>query len=67
MKKKFYEFYGAPITKFWSHSIAYAIFLVIYTYTMLVRLPPVPHWNEYFIMANIATFGGEKIREILAS
>ena len=67
MKKKFYEFYGAPVTKFWSHSIAYVIFLIIYTHMMLVRMPVVPQWNEYFIIAHIATFGFEKIREILAS
>ena len=67
IKKKFYEFYAAPITKFWSHSMAFVAFLMIYTYTVLVRLPQVPEWNEYYIIAYILTFGGEKIREILAS
>lgn len=67
IKKKFYEFYAAPITKFWSHSMAYIAFLMIYTYTVLIRMPPEMEWNEYYIIAYVATFGGEKIREILAS
>ena len=67
MKKKFYEFYAAPITKFWSHSMAYIAFLMIYTYTVLVRLPKQPQWNEYYVIAYIASFGAEKMREIFAS
>ena len=39
MKKKLSEFYGAPITKFYSHSIAYLVFLGLYTYICLVRKP----------------------------
>lgn len=67
IKKKLYEFYAAPITKFWSWSMAYFFFLTVYTYTVLIRTPALPEWNEYYVMAYIATFGGEKIREILAS
>merc|ERR1740128_317250 len=40
---------------------------MIYTYTMIVQLPAIPQWNEYYIVLHIATFGGEKIREIVAS
>lgn len=46
LKRKFYEFYAAPITKFWSWSISYFLFLIIYTYTMLIRTPETPEWNE---------------------
>ena len=67
LKKKIYEFYAAPIVKFWCHSMAYIAFLLIYTYTLLIKLPEVPAWNEYYVMAYIATFGCEKIREIMAS
>ena len=67
IKKKFYEFYAAPITKFWSHSMAYMAFLMIYTYTVLIRMLPEMEWNEYYIIAYVATFGSEKIREVLAS
>ncbi|KAI9554622.1 hypothetical protein GHT06_019895 [Daphnia sinensis] len=67
IKRKFYEFYAAPITKFWSWSMAYFIFLIIYTYTVLIRTPPTPEWNECYVILHMASFGGEKVREILAS
>ena len=67
IKKKFYEFYAAPITKFWSWSMAYFFFLIVYTYTVLIRTLPTPEWNEYFVILHMASFGGEKVREILAS
>ena len=67
IKRKFYEFYAAPITKFWSWSMAYFFFLIVYTYTVLIRTPPTPEWNEYFVILHMASFGGEKVREILAS
>ncbi len=65
--RKLYEFYNAPITKFWSWSVAYFVFLVIYTYTMLIRTPPIPEWNECYIIVHMASLGCEKLREILAS
>lgn len=65
--RKLYEFYSAPITKFWSWTIAYFVFLLIYTYTLLIRTPPSPEWNEYYVIIHMASFGTEKIREILAS
>lgn len=65
--KKLYEFYTAPITKFWSWSIAYIVFLLIYTYTLLIRTPLTPEWNEWYVVAHMASFGCEKLREILAS
>ncbi|XP_065569239.1 transient receptor potential cation channel trpm-like isoform X2 [Artemia franciscana] len=64
-KKKIYEFYGAPITKFMAHSMAYIAFLMIYTYTVLIRSLPSPEWNEYFVFTYLAIFGIEKIREII--
>lgn len=67
IKRKFYEFYAAPITKFWSWSMAYFFFLIVYTYTVLIRTPKTPEWNEYYVILHMASFGGEKVREILAS
>jgi transient receptor potential cation channel subfamily M member 3 len=66
-RKKIYEFYAAPVTTFWGHSMAHVAFLLIYTYTLLIKLPEVPAWNEYYVMAYIATFGCEKVREVMAS
>ncbi len=65
--RKFFEFYTAPITTYWSWSIAYFIFLFFYTYTLLIRTPATLEWNEIYVILFIATFGCEKLREILIS
>ncbi|XP_052873774.1 transient receptor potential cation channel trpm [Anopheles cruzii] len=67
MKKKIYEFYTAPITKFWADSMAYVFFLVLFTYTVLVRMEETPSWQECYAIAYITTLGCEKIREIVSS
>ncbi|XP_067127753.1 transient receptor potential cation channel trpm isoform X2 [Centruroides vittatus] len=65
--KKVYEFYAAPITKFWGHTLAYTIFLLLYTYVVLVRLESEPSWQEYFVISYLSTLLLEKFREILCS
>ncbi|KAL3288297.1 hypothetical protein HHI36_002745 [Cryptolaemus montrouzieri] len=67
IRKKLYEFYTAPITKFWSNSIAYIVFLVIFSYLVLVKLRFVPTWYEWFCVAFICSLGCEKIRELFSS
>ncbi|XP_058976329.1 transient receptor potential cation channel trpm-like isoform X3 [Musca domestica] len=67
LKKKVYEFYTAPITKFWADSIAYMFFLGMFTFTVLVKMEPMPRWQEIYSIAYITTLGFEKIREIVSS
>ncbi|XP_037922702.1 transient receptor potential cation channel trpm isoform X4 [Hermetia illucens] len=67
LKKKIYEFYTAPITKFWADSMAYVFFLLMFTYTVLVKMAPTPRWQEIYSIAYITTLGCEKIREIISS
>ncbi|XP_060536582.1 transient receptor potential cation channel trpm isoform X2 [Cylas formicarius] len=67
IKKKLYEFYTAPITKFWANSIAYLIFLVLFSYTILVKMDEMPIWQEWVSMAFIISFGCEQIRELISS
>ncbi|XP_075216680.1 transient receptor potential cation channel, subfamily M isoform X1 [Lycorma delicatula] len=67
LKRKLYEFYSAPITKFWANSIAYIIFLVIFSYVVLVRMEQSPSWQEIYCIAYICTLGCEKVREIISS
>ncbi|CAO1309963.1 unnamed protein product [Diamesa hyperborea] len=67
LKKKFYEFYTAPITKFWADSMAYIVFLVLFTYTVLVKMSGTPCWQELYSIAYITALGFEKIREIISS
>jgi transient receptor potential cation channel subfamily M protein 3 len=39
LTQRFYEFYNAPITKFWYNAIFYLLFLFLFTYMVLVRTP----------------------------
>ncbi|KAJ1521079.1 hypothetical protein ONE63_002785 [Megalurothrips usitatus] len=67
LRKKLYEFYTAPISKFWGHSIAYMVFLFTFSYVVLVRMPASPSWSELYVIGYITAFGGEKIRELLSA
>ncbi|CAL4164580.1 unnamed protein product, partial [Meganyctiphanes norvegica] len=67
IRTKFYEFYNAPISKFWSHSIAYIFFLCLFTYVVLVKLPKNPDWMEWYVAAYIFSLLLEKMREILST
>ncbi|XP_052279179.1 transient receptor potential cation channel subfamily M member 3-like isoform X3 [Dreissena polymorpha] len=65
--KKIYEFYNAPITKFWANTIFYLVFLFMYTYIVLGQTLPTPRWQEYYVMGYIASLALELIRKIIAS
>ncbi|XP_068620258.1 transient receptor potential cation channel trpm [Battus philenor] len=67
LRKKIYEFFTAPITKFWADSIAYILFLLMFTYTVLVKMDLTPSWPEIYSICYILTFLCEKIREIVTS
>ncbi|XP_069361506.1 transient receptor potential cation channel trpm isoform X8 [Maniola hyperantus] len=67
LRKKIYEFFTAPITKFWADSIAYILFLLMFTYTVLVKMDLTPSWPEIYSICYILTFLCEKIREIITS
>ncbi|CAN8029440.1 unnamed protein product, partial [Ixodes persulcatus] len=65
--RKIYEFYAAPVTKFWSHAIAYGIFLCFFTFVVLVKMRPEPSWQEVYVIAYIVTLAVEKVREAMMS
>ncbi|XP_073954021.1 transient receptor potential cation channel, subfamily M isoform X7 [Choristoneura fumiferana] len=67
LRKKIYEFFTAPITKFWADSIAYILFLLMFTYTVLVKMSHTPSWPEIYSICYIITFLCEKVREIVTS
>lgn len=47
--------------------IAYVTFLLLFSYTILVRMIEQPSWPELFAISYIITMGCEKIREIVTS
>ncbi|XP_015435152.1 PREDICTED: transient receptor potential cation channel trpm [Dufourea novaeangliae] len=67
LRKKLYEFYTAPITKFWANAIAYVIFLVLFSYSILIHMQHQPSLAEIYAIAYICTLGCEKVREIATS
>ncbi|XP_015190777.1 PREDICTED: transient receptor potential cation channel trpm isoform X4 [Polistes dominula] len=67
LKKKLYEFYTAPITKFWANAIAYIVFLLLFSYCILVQMSENPSAAEIYAISYICTLGCEKVREIATS
>ncbi|XP_067871310.1 transient receptor potential cation channel subfamily M member 1-like [Heterodontus francisci] len=65
--RKIYEFYNAPIVKFWFHTMAYLAYLVLYNYVILVKMEGLPSIAEWILISYILMLAIEKIREILMS
>ena len=65
LAKKVYEFYNAPVTKFFQDLIFFVLFLAIFTYVVLIRTPPKPSVCEWLLMSYLATVAMDLIRELL--
>ncbi|XP_077331053.1 transient receptor potential cation channel subfamily M member 6 isoform X1 [Lithobates pipiens] len=65
--RKVCEFYRAPIVKFWFHTMAYLLFLMLFTYVVLVKLEPVPSAQEWLVIIYMFTNAIEKVREVFMS
>ncbi|CAF4256297.1 unnamed protein product [Rotaria socialis] len=65
LTKKIYEFYNAPVTKFFQDLIFFIIFLAIFTYVTLIRTPPKPSVCEWLLMCYLTTMAMDLIRELV--
>ncbi|NXF39770.1 TRPM6 protein, partial [Nyctibius bracteatus] len=65
--RKIYEFYNAPIVKFWFHTMAYMAFLMLFTYTVLVKMELRPSVQEWLVIIYIFSTAIEKVREVFIS
>ncbi|KAJ8028997.1 Transient receptor potential cation channel subfamily M member 3 [Holothuria leucospilota] len=65
--KKLHEFYSAPITKFWALSIAYILFLGLYTFVVLGRVQSWPAIPEMLLISYVVTLGMDHVRELFQS
>uniref|UniRef100_A0A8C1MM85 non-specific serine/threonine protein kinase n=1 Tax=Cyprinus carpio TaxID=7962 RepID=A0A8C1MM85_CYPCA len=63
--RKVYDFYTAPVVKFWFHTMAFLGFLMLFSYTVLVRLDEKPNIQECLVITYILTMAVEKAREVL--
>ncbi|CAJ0944633.1 unnamed protein product, partial [Mesorhabditis belari] len=64
-RRRFYEFYAAPITTFWSWAIAFCLFLMCFTYVLLIKTPVHPSLWEWLLFAYVVCFGMEHTRKFM--
>ncbi|XP_071780163.2 transient receptor potential cation channel subfamily M member 6 [Centroberyx gerrardi] len=65
--RRLYEFYTAPVVKFWFHTMSYLAFLMLFSYTVLVKMGDKPSVQEWLVIAYILSTAVEKTREVLMS
>ncbi|XP_062874411.1 transient receptor potential cation channel subfamily M member 6 [Trichomycterus rosablanca] len=65
--RKLYDFYSAPVVKFWFHTLSYLTFLALFSYTVLVRMEARPSVPEWLVITYILSTAVEKTREVLVS
>uniref|UniRef100_A0A673ZA55 non-specific serine/threonine protein kinase n=1 Tax=Salmo trutta TaxID=8032 RepID=A0A673ZA55_SALTR len=62
-----YDFYTAPVVKFWFHTMSYLAFLMLFSYTVLVKMEDRPSTQEWLVIAYIISTAVEKTREVFMS
>uniref|UniRef100_A0A8C8K7F7 non-specific serine/threonine protein kinase n=1 Tax=Oncorhynchus tshawytscha TaxID=74940 RepID=A0A8C8K7F7_ONCTS len=62
-----YDFYTAPVVKFWFHTMSYLVFLMLFSYTVLVKMEDRPSTQEWLVIAYIISTAVEKTREVFMS
>ncbi|XP_072520760.1 transient receptor potential cation channel subfamily M member 6 [Salminus brasiliensis] len=67
LARKVYDFYHAPVVKFWFHTMSYLVFLMLYAYTVLVKMEKKPSAPEWLVISYILSTAVEKAREVLVS
>ncbi|XP_041855494.1 transient receptor potential cation channel subfamily M member 6 [Melanotaenia boesemani] len=64
---RLYDFYTAPVVKFWFHTMSYLAFLMLFSYVVLVKMEDQPSVQEWLVIAYIVSTAVEKTREVLMS
>uniref|UniRef100_A0A3Q3XCR1 non-specific serine/threonine protein kinase n=1 Tax=Mola mola TaxID=94237 RepID=A0A3Q3XCR1_MOLML len=64
---RLYEFYTAPVVKFWFHTMSYLGFLMLFSYIVLVKMEDQPSVQEWLVIAYVLSTACEKTREVLMS
>ncbi|XP_060893733.1 transient receptor potential cation channel subfamily M member 6 isoform X3 [Labrus mixtus] len=62
-----FDFYTAPVVKFWFHTIFYLAFLILFSYVILVKMGERPSIQEWLVIVYILSTAVEKTREVLMS
>ncbi|XP_033115311.1 transient receptor potential cation channel subfamily M member 3-like [Anneissia japonica] len=71
IRQCYYAFYTAPIVKFWSNTLMYVAFLLIFSYMVLVKIPK-EHMGwmglsliEWVVMVLVFSLAAEEIRQVI--
>ncbi|XP_043968718.1 transient receptor potential cation channel subfamily M member 6 isoform X1 [Gambusia affinis] len=64
---RLYDFYTAPVVKFWFHTMSYLSFLMLFSYVILVKMEDQPSVQEWLVILYIVSTAVEKTREVLMS
>ncbi|KAM4576523.1 transient receptor potential cation channel subfamily M member 6 isoform 2-T2 [Odontesthes bonariensis] len=64
---RLYDFYTAPVVKFWFHTMSYLAFLMLFSYVVLVKMENQPSVQEWVVITYIVSTAVEKTREVLMS
>lgn len=64
---RLYDFYTAPVVKFWFHTMSYLAFLMLFSFVVLVKMEESPSVQEWMVIAYILSTAVEKIREVMMS
>ncbi|XP_069380165.1 transient receptor potential cation channel subfamily M member 6 isoform X3 [Paralichthys olivaceus] len=64
---RLYEFYTAPVVKFWFHTVFYLAFLMLFSFVVLVKMEDEPSIQEWLVIVYILSTAVEIIREVLMS
>ncbi|CDQ69192.1 unnamed protein product [Oncorhynchus mykiss] len=62
--RRLYEFYNTPVVKFMFHTMSYLAFLMLFSYTVLVKMEDRPSTQEWLVIVYIVSTAVEKIREV---
>uniref|UniRef100_A0A3Q1BGJ8 non-specific serine/threonine protein kinase n=1 Tax=Amphiprion ocellaris TaxID=80972 RepID=A0A3Q1BGJ8_AMPOC len=64
---RLYDFYTAPVVKFWFHTMSYLAFLMLFSFVVLVKMGDQPSVQEWLVIVYILSTAMEKAREVLMS
>uniref|UniRef100_A0A3B3BZ56 non-specific serine/threonine protein kinase n=1 Tax=Oryzias melastigma TaxID=30732 RepID=A0A3B3BZ56_ORYME len=61
---RIYDFYTAPVVKFWFHTMSYLCFLMLFSFVVLVKMEAGPSIQEWLVIFYIVSTAVEKTREV---
>ncbi|TKR89621.1 hypothetical protein L596_013693 [Steinernema carpocapsae] len=67
VRRKFYEFFSAPITTFWTWTLSFVVFMCCLSYSLLVRTPTYVSGVEWFLISYVMVLMIELIRKFMMS